>query len=170
MPQEPRPESDTPPAPADALTQQEAAARVMLAGRDLGAAAVLFHSAVAARMGLTAIEEKALDLILRHGPLTAGELAGHTGLVPSSVTALIDRLARKGFVSRSPDPDDARRVRIAAVPERLAGFGVLFADFVSRIEALNARFSPSELALIAEYLARAAEAQKTAAAALAAQP
>lgn len=163
----PQPPQQSAPHAQGSPAQQEAAARVMEAGRDLGAAAVLFHNAVAAHMGLTAVEEKALDLILRHGPLTAGELAGHTGLAPSSVTALIDRLARKGFVSRNPDPDDARRVRIAAVPEQLAGFDVLFADFVCRMDALNARFTPEELALITEYLARAAEAQKSAAAALA---
>ena len=103
--------SDTP--------RTEAEARVMDAGRALGAAAVLFHAAVAGRMGLTAVEEKALDVVARWGPVTAGDLSSATGLAPSSVTALIDRLVRKGFVVRVPDTDDARRVRVAQSLERL---------------------------------------------------
>lgn len=148
------------------LSHEDAASMVMEAGRNLGAAAVLFHSAVADRMGLTAIEEKALDFILRQGPLTAGELVEHTGLAPSSVTALTDRLARKGFVERRPDPEDARRVRIAVVPARLAGFGPHFDDFLARMNEVNARFTPQELEVIAAYLTHAADAQKSAAAAL----
>ena len=150
--------SDTP--------RTEAEARVMDAGRALGAAAVLFHAAVAGRMGLTAVEEKALDVVARWGPVTAGGLSSATGLAPSSVTALIDRLVRKGFVVRVPDTDDARRVRVAAQPDKLAAFAPLFQDFVARLTALNADFSPAELAIAARYMARAAQVQQDAAAAL----
>lgn len=152
----------------DPLSHPEAAERAMQAGRRLGAAAVLFHHAVAGHMGLTLIEEKSLDFVIRLGPLTAGELAGHTGLAPSSVTALIDRLERKGFVTRQPDPDDARRVRVAAVSERQAEFYPLFTRFVADLDLLNARYSAAELSVIADFLDRAAEVQQAAAAALSA--
>src|SRR3712207_9587219 len=69
----------------------------------------LFRS-VAARQGLSASEEKALDLLERAGPLTAGELARQTGLAPASVTGVVNRLERKGFARRIPNPDDRRSV------------------------------------------------------------
>ncbi|MBO0816043.1 MAG: hypothetical protein J2P30_13000, partial [Actinobacteria bacterium] len=54
------------------------------AGRELSVAAVMFHTALAARQGLTATEEKALDLLDRYGPLTARQLAERSGLAPAS--------------------------------------------------------------------------------------
>jgi MarR family len=53
------------------------------------AAAVMFHAALSARLGLSATEEKALDLLDRFGPLTARQLAERSGLAPASVTGLV---------------------------------------------------------------------------------
>ncbi|MFD0591918.1 hypothetical protein ACFQZ4_04560 [Catellatospora coxensis] len=44
-------------------------------GWELSTASVLFHEAVARRLGLTAVEHKALGMIVRGGPLPAGALA-----------------------------------------------------------------------------------------------
>jgi hypothetical protein len=88
-------------------------AELETAGRALSTAAVMFHTALSAELGLSASEEKALDLLDRLGPLTAKQLAQHSGLAPASVTGLVDRLERKGFASREPDPTDGRRALIA---------------------------------------------------------
>src|SRR5215469_10642105 len=80
--------------------------------RELSSAAVLFQAALAESRGLSFIEAKALDLLERFGPLTAGELSTRSGLAPASVTGLVDRLVRKGVVRRSPHPRDGRRVLI----------------------------------------------------------
>src|SRR5919106_920916 len=82
------------------------------AGRAQSAATVMYHGAVAARRGLSATEEKALDLLDRFGPLTAGELARHAGLAPASVTGLVDRLERKGVARRLSHPRDGRSVLV----------------------------------------------------------
>src|SRR5690606_23650950 len=87
--------------------------------------AVFFHSAVAEQIGLGATEEKTL-LILSDGPLSAGEIARHTGLTTPSVTSLIDRLERKGFVRRVRDPDDRRRVIVEVNEARLAELTEVF--------------------------------------------
>ena len=77
-----------PPVPDDtrapAGRRAELLERLALAGRASSVATVMFHTAVAARQGLNATEEKALDLLERSGPLTAGELARQTGLAPAS--------------------------------------------------------------------------------------
>jgi len=141
---------------------------VLDAGRALGAAAVMFHTVVAAHQGLSAVEEKTLDLLDRFGPLTAGELATRSGLAPASVTGLLDRLVRKGFVQRVADPDDGRRVRAQLVREKLQAFGPLFTDFVAGLQAVCDRYTVDELDVIARYLRDTMEVQHAAAAKLAA--
>src|SRR5215813_9793797 len=103
--------------------------QLQLAGREQSAATVMFHTALAARQELSATEEKALDLLERFGPLTAGQLAQRSGLAPASVTGLVDRLERKGFARRVPHPVDKRSVLIEVCPDRLAALRPLFDDW-----------------------------------------
>jgi DNA-binding MarR family transcriptional regulator len=58
------------------------------------------------------LEEKTIFLLSGAGPLTAGEIAQHTGLATVSVPSLLDRLERKGFVRRLRDSADRRRVMV----------------------------------------------------------
>src|SRR5262249_13000681 len=88
---------------ASAPAQQgELIEELMAAGRAMSTATVMFHAAVAENVGLSSTEDKAVELLDRFGPLTAGELVEHSGLTSASVTALIDRLERKGFAKRTP--------------------------------------------------------------------
>ncbi len=89
-------------------------------GKDFASAILMFHTALAERLGLNATDHKALDLIARHGPLTAGRLAETTGLTTGAVTGIVDRLERAGFAVRERDTVDRLVVRIVAVPERRA--------------------------------------------------
>jgi DNA-binding MarR family transcriptional regulator len=141
--------------------------QLALAGRASSAATVMFHTAVAARQGLSATEEKALDLLERSGPLTAGELARRSGLAPASVTGLIDRLERKGFARRVPNPDDRRSVLVEVDAERLyARVAPLFADWVGSLLDLYAGYSDRELEVILHFLTEAARRQQEATARL----
>ena len=65
---------DNPQGRQDARTgrRAELLEELALAGRAMSAATVMFHATVAERQGLSATEEKALDLLERFGPLTAG--------------------------------------------------------------------------------------------------
>src|ERR1051325_1860530 len=83
--------------------------QVLWAGRKLSTAAVMFHTALAERVGLSVTETKALEVIERHGPITPGDLSRESGLAPASVTPLLDRLPRKGAARRVPHPSDGRR-------------------------------------------------------------
>jgi DNA-binding MarR family transcriptional regulator len=122
----------------------------------------MFHTALSAKLGLSATEEKALDLLDRLGPLTAKQLAQHSGLAPASVTGLVDRLERKGFASRQPDPADRRRVLIATSPDRLAPLATLFADWARELDELYAGYSDRELEIILHFLKTATELQREA--------
>jgi DNA-binding MarR family transcriptional regulator len=141
--------------------------QLALAGRASSAATVMFHTAVAARQGLSASEEKALDLLERSGPLTAGELARQSGLAPASVTALINRLEAKGFARRVQNPSDGRSVLVEVDSERVdATVAPLFADWVGSLQELYAGYSDEQLEVILHFLNEAARRQREATARL----
>ncbi|HEY8557526.1 MAG TPA: MarR family transcriptional regulator [Actinomycetes bacterium] len=141
--------------------------QLAMAGRASSVATVMFHTAVAARQGLSASEEKALDLLERSGPLTAGELARQSGLAPASVTGLINRLEQKGFARRIQNPSDRRSILVEVDVERMyARVAPLFADWVRSLEELYAGYSDEQLEVILHFLTEAARRQQEATARL----
>src|SRR2546425_489920 len=71
-------------------TRAELLAALNEAARRQSTATVLFHAAVAERLGLSATDHKYADLIARQGPMTAGELAGgHRSLAGDQVRVLV---------------------------------------------------------------------------------
>ncbi|WP_377340276.1 MarR family winged helix-turn-helix transcriptional regulator [Plantactinospora siamensis] len=125
-----------------------------LLGRELSTAVVMFHEAVAARRGLTAAENKALDLLTRLGPVSSGELARQLGLTPGAVTGLVDRLARAGYAQRVPDATDRRRTFVAANLDRLkAELEPAFEPMRQAVAHLTDGYSPAQLGAIRTFLA-----------------
>jgi DNA-binding MarR family transcriptional regulator len=61
--------------------------------------------------------------VLREAPQTSGRLGIEAELSPTSVTRIVDRLERRGLVSRRREGDDRRYVEIHLEPagERLLG-------------------------------------------------
>jgi DNA-binding MarR family transcriptional regulator len=133
------------------------------AGRESSAATVMFHTAVAERRGLSPTDSKALDVLLRTGPLSHADLGRELGLAPASVSGVIDRLAERRYVERSPHPEDGRRILVTPDEERVyAEVAPLFAGWVRELDALYETYSDEELRVIADFLARAAERQRAA--------
>jgi DNA-binding MarR family transcriptional regulator len=125
-------------------------------GREHSDATVLFHSKLASRLDLHPTDYKMLGIIERLGPLSAGEIARHSGLATASVTNLIDRLERKGFARRVHDPADRRRVLVEPLINRAAA-RKLFASTRRSLAELVERYSDRELGVINDFLARNTE-------------
>jgi DNA-binding MarR family transcriptional regulator len=126
-------------------------------GREHSDATVLFHGSIASLLDLHTTDYKVLGILERLGPLSAGEIARRSGLAAASVTNLIDRLERKGFVQRVADPADRRRVMVEAVSDRLTNARSLFASTRRSLAQLLDRYSDRELAVIADFLHHNAE-------------
>lgn len=129
----------------------------VLLGRDFITAVVVFHDEVGRRLGLSATDRKCLDLISR-GPVTAGEIARHTGLTTGAITGTIDRLVAAGYAERTPDPVDRRRIwvsrRAGVLDEVLpAIFGPLGED----MKKITDGYTPHELRTIGDFLSRTRE-------------
>ncbi|MFF9169062.1 MarR family winged helix-turn-helix transcriptional regulator [Streptomyces sp. NPDC014776] len=140
--------------------------RLMAAGREHSGVTVMFHSAIAAKQGLNATEEKTLDLLERHGPLTAKDLARLTGLAPASVTGLVDRLEAKGFARRVKHPTDKRRVLVELERDRIGDLAEFFEDWARDIVEVCEDFTTEELDTVVRFLTVMAERQRAAAARL----
>jgi DNA-binding MarR family transcriptional regulator len=70
------------------------------------------------RFGLSHAALNALAVIEGEGaPLLTGEIAARMHITSGSVTSVLDNLERKGFVVRSGDADDRRRVLVDITPE-----------------------------------------------------
>jgi DNA-binding MarR family transcriptional regulator len=125
-----------------------------LVGREHSDATVIFHAAVASLLDLHPTDYKALGLVERLGPLSAGDLAKRAGLATASVTSLLDRLEARGFVRRVRDPEDRRRVLVEPVRDRLSAGRALFVSSIRSLGRLYEGYSDAELAVIADFLAR----------------
>src|SRR5258707_6833532 len=96
--------------PSSSSKREDLVEAVINASRESSTTAVFFHTSIAERGGLGATETKTLFLLSRLGPLTAGEIAHHTGVTTPSVTSLLDPLETQGFARPVPDAHDSRRV------------------------------------------------------------
>jgi DNA-binding MarR family transcriptional regulator len=123
-------------------------------GRDLSGAVVLFHQALAARMGLSAGDLKTLELIATEGPFSASDLARRTGLTGAGITSVIARLAAGGHVVREIDPSDRRRAIIRAAEADHPEMAGAFAELGRVLGGVIAEYDPAERAAIASYLRR----------------
>lgn len=126
-------------------------------GRELSTAVVMFHEALGQRLGLSAVDQRALGLITRSGPLSGKQLAAETGLTPGAVTGLVDRLERAGYVRRVTDPTDRRRTLISAVLDERNDMTEAFAELSRDMQSLVDRYDEREIAAIVDYLTRTIE-------------
>jgi DNA-binding MarR family transcriptional regulator len=124
------------------------------AGREQSDATMMFLNAVAQRFGLSLTEQNAISVIGRLGPLSAGEIAAHTGLATASVTSLIDRLEAKGFARRVRDAQDRRRVFVELRPERASSYGKEFDSLRQSFARLLRGYRDNERAVILDCMVR----------------
>src|SRR6266498_4311392 len=89
-------------------------------------AVVLFHHAVAERLGLSPTDHKCLDLLRERRAMTGSDLAAITDLTSGAITGVVARLERAGYLCREPDPHDGRQQILHPVLERMQDIQQVF--------------------------------------------
>ncbi|OLT13487.1 hypothetical protein BJF78_22065 [Pseudonocardia sp. CNS-139] len=117
------------------------------------AGVVLHNQAVAQRVGLGASDSQFLSLLGLHGPLTPGRLAELTGLTTGTVTGVVDRLERAGYVRRERDASDRRKVLVTQVPAAMAALAEHYRAHGEHLDAVLRRRDADQLRVIADFLA-----------------
>lgn len=95
---------------------------------------------------LSAHQASILDHLDEVEPTTLAGLARHAGVTASTMSIAVDRLVRKGYVTRVRDQDDARRVqlRLTSAGSVVRGANsVLDAD---RVHAMLERLNEADMA------------------------
>lgn len=146
----------------DARARRRAATAVKAAMRELNVQMSLYNRRVGARADLKDVELDCLDLIVRHGPLTPSALARRTGLHAATLTGILDRLEKGGWISRERDPEDRRAVLLRDAKTRNAELFGHFAGMNSRLDVLAEQYDAAQLELLADFLGRATAAGEAA--------
>ncbi|MFH1068824.1 MAG: MarR family transcriptional regulator [Candidatus Glassbacteria bacterium] len=68
-------------------------------------------------LGVSTLEGHALTYLLSYGPCSIGELNRVFGLKRSTMTSLLDRLEKRGLISRDNNPADRRSWVVGTLPE-----------------------------------------------------
>jgi len=136
--------------------------------REMSTQLSLLNHHVSARVDLRDVDLNCLDLIARHGPISPTALARRAGLHPATVTGILDRLERGGWVVRDRDPgaSDRRSVRVRPLRERGADLYRLYSGMNASLDEICAGYADTELELLADFLHRTTDAGQSAAAAL----
>ncbi|WP_433060613.1 MarR family winged helix-turn-helix transcriptional regulator [Dactylosporangium sp. CS-033363] len=116
--------------------------------------AILVQQAAADRVGLPLADFKCLTALLEQGSATAGELMRRTGLTSGAVTRMVDRLERAGWVRRTHDTVDRRRVIVEPVAARLAEIEPLFAGMATGWNTALADYDEAQLHLLLDLFRR----------------
>jgi DNA-binding MarR family transcriptional regulator len=119
-------------------------------GRELSEAVVLYHEAIARKIGISATEWKCLELLTRAGPTTAKRLAEASGLTTGAITGIVDRLEKAGYVRREDNPGDRRSVVIRPLrrPDLVKALTPIFANLGRAMGDLAGGYSEKDLALV----------------------
>jgi DNA-binding MarR family transcriptional regulator len=134
--------------------------------RDLGAQLSVLNHSVGTRLDLKDTDLECLDFISRYGPISPSALARRAGLHPATMTGILDRLERGGWIERGRDPADRRGVVVQAARGRGAEILRLYlvdSGMNTALDQICAGYDDKDLQLLADFLHRTADAALTAA-------
>jgi DNA-binding MarR family transcriptional regulator len=137
--------------------------------RELSIQLSLLNHQVGGRLGVKDADFDCLDLINRYGPMSPSALARRAGQHPATMTGVLDRLERAGWIARERDPADRRAVQVHALKERNTEIFQLYTGMNAAMDDLCAGYDEAQLELLAGFLDRVAAAGRQATDALAEQ-
>ncbi|MEW2220431.1 MarR family transcriptional regulator [Streptomyces sp. NPDC006990] len=128
--------------------------------RALQGATDAVDAAAADRLGINRTDLHCLDVLTQRDSATPSQLGTALGLTTGSVTAMLDRLARLGYLTREPDPHDRRKSVVRATEQIQRGAGDLYGPLAQEGAALLERYSLPELELLLDFARRSRELQE----------
>jgi DNA-binding MarR family transcriptional regulator len=135
------------PGPPPALVRE-----VQFALRAIGMRLGRLNDAVAGLVDLKGGDLELLDHVGRVGPVSPGELAAQLHVHPATMTGILDRLEKGGWVARERDSPDRRKVKVRAIRTRGTELVRLYAPMNTAISRLCASFTTEQLTAIRDFL------------------
>ena len=108
---------------------------------------------VAREQGLTPQQVHLLCLV-DTGAIGMKELAEALDLEKSSLTGLVDRVARRGLITRIPDDHDRRACRVTVTDEGARVSAICHREIIRRLEALADHMADADKETLAKLAAQ----------------
>jgi DNA-binding MarR family transcriptional regulator len=118
----------------------------------------LLSHRVSTRAEVKDIDLDTLDYLSQHGAMSASALAKGIGLHPATMTGVLDRLEKAGWILRERAEHDRRAIQVGIDPRRNADLVKLYSGMDSAMDDVVAEFTDEQLDLITTFLRRTAEA------------
>ena len=99
------------------VTRSVAISEIMQSLRRIFKAIQDYYQEVSKEFGITGPQLWALKTISTNGSLSPGELSKKMYLHPSTITGVVDRLEKKGYVVRDRGQEDRRVVKVQLTPK-----------------------------------------------------
>src|SRR6202012_3266020 len=107
-----------------------------------------------AELGITSQQGSILFMVASGKCLLAAELAREYGIDASAVTRLVDRLEKRGLLTRVRSNEDRRVVHLALTPEGQAIAERMPPIFTTVTDQLTSGFTPEEIGFLKSMLRR----------------
>jgi DNA-binding MarR family transcriptional regulator len=127
--------------------------------QDLRLTLSLLNRSVGQHFSVNEIDLDCLDLLIRHGPHAPGQLAQRMGLHLATMTGVLDRLERGGWIVRERSLTDRRRVLVRADPVQSQRIADSYGNAANELLALCTEYTETELRVVADFLRRASQVQ-----------
>ena len=149
---------------ADARQRRRLTTAIKESMRDLGNQLTLLNHHVGSRLEIKDVDFDCLEVINRHGPISPSALARRAGLHPATMTGVLDRLERGGWITRDRDPQavDRRAVTVRATRDRVGEVFHLYAGMNASMDQICDRYDDAELQVLADFLQRTTRAGRAA--------
>lgn len=126
--------------PADALAQLSFLVAAILDDRS-------------AAHGMSAPQARMLGILRDRTPLMS-ELGARLGVDRSSISGLVDRAEKRGFVERTPSAEDGRAVQVRLTADGRARIAAGEAEFAAEVGRLLAHLAPADQATLVGLVSR----------------
>ncbi|MGV1049254.1 MAG: MarR family winged helix-turn-helix transcriptional regulator [Solirubrobacterales bacterium] len=103
-------------------------------------------------LGINRTDGRCMDIVQREGRMTAGRLAEEAGLTTGALTAVVDRLEKRGYLRRVADPEDRRRVLIDLTERAQRRTMELWGPLGEKGYPILAKWSVAELEAVLRFL------------------
>jgi DNA-binding MarR family transcriptional regulator len=90
-------------------------------------------------------------VLSQQGPMTAGQLAQHTGLSSGAMTTALDRLESAGYARRVRDEQDRRRV-VVELTEATSALDRFYTQHVAASERLYREYTAAQMQLLLGFV------------------
>ena len=111
-----------------------------------------FQRRLARLLGVGPTDLSAMEHLIESGPLSPSELARRLSITTAAATLMVDRLENVGHASRSPHPEDRRRVVVAPAAPSVERATIELLPLIRGVAEVTGDLSDDDAAVIERFL------------------